>query len=247
MSWLGHVGNLGDQSLASAVEKFLYVPHSDSLVTIAALQCLGKLGKKESVGVIDEFVKRTSAAGDIQKASRQAKLVLQDRNDLEMFGVLSQIFEGNVAILDTSINYEEVFGNSRMKRIRCRLAEALAQLDVGHWDDFVTCLDGVCDILSRHAFEKCWAAMKLAEAKGQMMAKKDYANRLGMAEFKNTFPSIQPLLLSIHQMRGNAETAHAEDSDGSGKPGLDKLDADLSLSQFKKAFPEYIAIVRLYA
>jgi hypothetical protein len=241
---LGHVRDLGDQALVPTVEKLLSVPHSDSSVTIAALRCLEKLGKKESLGAIDDYVKQTSAAGEILKAARKAKLVLQERNDLEFFDVLLKIFEADSPVLDPSLNYEAVFGNSRMNRLGSALAKSLEQREVGHWDDFVTRLDGVCEVLVRHVFEKYWSAMKLDEAKGLMMAKKEYANRLEISEFKNTFRSIQPLLLSIHQMRKDATTAHVENADGGEKPGFQESDADLALREFKKMFPEYMATVQ---
>jgi hypothetical protein len=141
------------------------------------------------------------------------------------------------------VDYEKVFGLSRIRNIAKGLSLALGERDACHWDDFVTRLDGICDILNRHLFDKHWSAMSLSEEKARAMSRQDYGNRLLKPEFRNRFPVLQPLMLTIHDMRYDATTAHAEDSDGTGKPGLEESDATLAIEQFKKLFTVYIEAV----
>ena len=46
--------------------------------------------------------------------------------------------------------------------------------------------------------------------------------------------------MQIHALRDEATTAHAEDRDGTGKPGLTETEATLAKKQFIHVYPRYI-------
>ncbi|MCX5677351.1 MAG: hypothetical protein NTX87_20395 [Planctomycetota bacterium] len=210
---------------------------------MAALNGLERLGQERAIKSIDHFVTDTSPSSEVLHAARHARAVLQDRNDLELLEVLARVFDNTSPVLDPKVDYEKVFGLSRMNHIAKGLSVALGERDVGHWEDFVTRLDGICDILNRHLFDKHGPAMSLSDEKARAMSRQDYGNRLVMTEFRKRFPVLQPLMQTIHDMRYDATTAHPEDSDGTGKPGLEESDATLAIEQFKKLFTVYVEAV----
>ena len=243
IKWLGHVADLGDEAFVVVVANFLSPPHSDRRVLLTTLNCLERLGHESAITAIEQFVADTSPSNEVLHAARHARAVLQGRNDLELLEVLAKIFDDTSPVLDPKVDYEKVFGLSRMKHLAKGLSDALGERDVSHWEDFVTRLDGICDILNRHLFDRHWSAMKLSKEKASAMSMQNYGNRLPMAEFRNRFPVLQPLMQTIHDMRYDATTAHPEDSDGTGKPGLEESDATLAIEQFKKLFTLYVEAV----
>jgi hypothetical protein len=46
--------------------------------------------------------------------------------------------------------------------------------------------------------------------------------------------------LAIHQLRKEATTPHPEDSDGSGKTGINESDAKWAFEQFQRLLPLYV-------
>jgi hypothetical protein len=243
VTWLGHVGDLGDTTLLPDVRPFLSSPHSSVDVQVAALQCLEHMGKPSVIPQIDEFVTETSASDRILQAARHAKMTLLGRADLELVEVLSRIMPSDSPALEPSTDYAREFGAARVKRLAGGLRDAVSQWEAGHWDDYVTKLYGVCEVLSRHLFETHYAAMGLEKDRAARLAGGHYRNRLDLSEFRKAFGSIHAPMVSIYQLRGDAETAHVEGSDGSGKPGLQKADAELARDEFRKLFGEYARLV----
>jgi HEAT repeat protein len=243
VTWLGHVGDLGDKTLLPDVLPLLLSPHSSPDVRVAALQCVEHIGDPGVIAQIDEFVAETSPSDEILNAARHAKMTLLGRADLELVEVLSRIMPPDSPALEPSIDYAKEFGVARVKRLARGIQDAVSQWGAGHWDDFVTKINGVCEVLSRHLFETRYAAMGLDKERAARLASKPYRNRLDISEFKQSLGSIQAPMASIHQLRSEAETAHVENADGSEKPGLEKTDAELARDEFKKLFEGYAQIV----
>ena len=243
IKWLAHVADLGDGSFVDEVASFLSPPHSERRVLVAALNSLERLGQERAIKSIDQFVTDTSPSNEVLHAARHARAVLQNRNDLELLEVLARIFDDGSPVLDPKVDYEKLFGLSRMKRLAKGLSESLLLKENGYWEEFVTKLDGICDMLNRHLFDKHWAAMGLPEEKARALSKREYGNRLSISEFRNSFPVLQPLMQTINDMRNAATTAHQEDSDGTEKPGLEEDDASLAIEQFKNLFTRYVEAV----
>jgi hypothetical protein len=241
--WLGYVGELGDTALLPNVRPFLSSPHSSPDVQVAALLCLEHMGEPSVISHIDEFIAETSPSDSILQAARHAKMTLEGRADLELVEVLSRILPLDSPALEPSIDYAKEFGAFRVKHLAGGLQDAIGQWEAGHWDDYVTKLSGVCEALSRHLFETRHAAMGLEKGHAAKLARGPYRNRLDISEFRKAFGSIHARMVSIYQLRGEAETAHVEDSDGTGKPGLQKADAELARDEFRKLFGEYASLV----
>jgi HEAT repeat protein len=241
--WLGYVGELGDTTLLPSVRPFLSPPHSSADVQVAALQCLEHMGEPSVISQIDEFIAETSPSDSILQAARHAKMTLEGRADLELVEVLSRILPLDSSALEPSIDYAKEFGAFRVKHLAGGLQDAIGQWEAGHWNDYVTKLSGVCEVLSRHLFETRHAAMGLEKGHAAKLACGPYRNRLDISEFRKAFGSIHARMVSIYQLRGEAETAHVEDSDGTGKAGLQKADAELARDEFRKLFGEYASLV----
>ena len=243
VTWLGYVGELGDTTLLLYVQPFLSSPHSSADVEVAALECLEHMGEPSVIPQIEEFITETSPSDRILQAARHAKMTLQGRADLELVEVLARIMPLDSPALDPSIDYAKEFGNARVKRLADGLQDAVSQWEAGHWDDYVTKLYGVCEVLSRHLFETRHVAMGLEKDRAAKLAGGHYRNRLDISEFRRAFGSIHAPMVQIYQLRGDADTAHVEGSDGSGKPGLQKTDAELARDEFRKLFGEYASLV----
>jgi len=233
VAWLKNVGDLGDPGLTSKVVDLLAIPHSSREVLVAAMACIEKLGNPKAVQAVERFIAETSPSGDVLRAARHARAVLEGRQDVQLLDILPRLFPDAPAVLET--DYQCVLG-ARVPRLAKALGDAASQYEAGHWDDLVTKLDGVCDLLVRHIFERYPQLLGLDETKASKLARQDYANRIAMTEFRNAFPVVQPLLLAIHDARQEASTAHIEDSDGAEKPGVNKETADFVLDQFRTAF-----------
>jgi len=238
--WLKHVGDLGDDALLASVTDILKTPHPNRAVRVAALDCLANLKSRKAILVIDEFVAETSPSGDVLQAARHAKAVLMDRKDLSLREVLAEVFPDDSVVFDLSIDYQVIFG-ARLARIARALSEAITQHQSCHWDDFVTKLDGLCELIVRHIYDKYPHLLGIDQVQAQKMVRRDYANRLSMSQFRQAFPAAQPLLESIHATRYEATTAHVEDRDGSEKPGVGREEAELSLEQFRMAFTKMVS------
>jgi len=239
ISWLEHVGDLGDDVLVESVAEILTRPHPDRQVIIAALNSLSNLKSRKAIPFIDKFMTETSPSGDVLQAARYAKAVIQERKDLPLFEALTAAFPNDSTVFSIGVDYHAVFG-ARLQRVARFITDAMDQYHSGHWDDFVTKLDGVCDLIVRHIFEQYPQLLAMEKTRAQNMAGRQYANRLGVSEFQVAFTSVQPLLASIHAMRDEATTAHGEDSDGTEKTGLGESDANLALDQFRTAFEKLI-------
>jgi len=163
-----------------------------------------------------------------------------DRKDLSLREVLAEVFPDDSVVFDLSIDYQVIFG-ARLARIARALSEAITQHQSCHWDDFVTKLDGLCELIVRHIYDKYPHLLGIDQVQAQKMVRRDYANRLSMSQFRQAFPAAQPLLESIHATRYEATTAHVEDRDGSEKPGVGQEEAELSLEQFRMAFTKMVS------
>ena len=240
VSWINHVRDLGNASMAAEIRRYLDPPHPDESVVLAALECLAQLRGRTALKLVDGFLQETSPEGAVLKAARRAKITLQDRNDADLFEALREYFPEDSDVLDPAINYDGLLGG-RAKRLAAKLTESWTQWQAGHWDDFVTHLDAACDLLVRHLFKVSWAKMKLASDEAERLATKLYGNRLHVSGFRGAFPVLQAGFSQIHALRDEGRTAHAEDRDGTEKPGLTETEAKLAVEQFLHVFPRYIA------
>ena len=243
VTWLTNVGDLGDKMLLPDVLPLLSPPHSSLEVRAGALWCLEHIGDPSVIPQIDEFVAETSPSGNILQAARHAKMTLLGRDDLEFVEALSSLLPADSPALDPRVDYAKEFGAARVKRLARSLQAAQGNWEAGHWDDLVTGLNGICEVLSSHLFEVRYAAMGLEKSQAERMCHQKHFNRVNMSEFRKTFPGIQAAMNSILQMRGDAETAHVEDPDGSGKPGIQKSDAELARDEFRRLLEEYARFI----
>jgi HEAT repeat protein len=238
-SWLGHIADLEDKSLAEEALRFLCPPHPEA-VLIATLKCLSRIGQRETIAAIDSFVGETCPAREVLKAAHHAKALLQGRKDFSLIDALAFTFEPDSPVVDLSVNYGDIFGAARVSVLASGLARAGNEWQAGQWSYFVTTMDAVCDVLNRHQFETQWARMNLAEGKAKELAKKEYGNRLRVSEYEKTFANLQPMFAAIHSMRGEAEIAHLENQDGTAKGGVGEDQAKLVIEQFKLLFPAFL-------
>ena len=247
VAWLGSLADLGDGSLVKEAAAFLNPAHSDPRVLIAALDSIGRLHRPEAILVIDAFLSDTAPFGDVFLAARHAKATLQGRQDMGLLDVLSSVFDADSSVLDLDLKYDQILGTARVSVIGKALEDAEQRWKSSDWGVFITKINAVCEVLVRHLFEFCWKEMGLDEAKSKDLAKRQYANRLGITEFERAFPIMQPLFLSIHNMRAEADIAHLEDNDGAGKTGVGAEQAHLVREQFKAVFPQCIQVLRQHA
>lgn len=243
IEWVQHAGELGDALFVEEMRRYLVPPHPDESVVLAALKCIARLCGQRALQIVNEFLRETSPEGEVLKAARRAMIGLQDRGDADLFEALSHFFPEDSDVLDPAVRYDSVLGG-RAKRLAARLADSYRQLMAGHWDDFVTHLDGACDVLVRHLFESAWHPMKLDESRAKQLAARPYGNRLHVSEFRTAFPVIQAGFAQIHALRYEGTAAHAEDPDGTPKPGLTETEAKLAMEQFSQVFPRYVAELR---
>jgi hypothetical protein len=243
VTWLNHVGELGDKMFLPHVLPLLSPPHSNPEVREKALWCLEHIGDVSAIPQIDEFMAETQPSGKILQAARHAKMTLLGRDDLEFVEALSSFAPADSPALDPSIDYAKAFGADRIERLARGLQNTLRQWNDGHWDDYVTKLDGVCDVLSRHLFENKWNLMALDEEKAKKLAVQQYGNRVDHSGFKQAFPRLHASMMSIHQFRHDAETAHLENTDGTAKRGLRKAEAELAKDEFRMLFEEYAGLI----
>ncbi|NLX57671.1 MAG: hypothetical protein GXY74_01125 [Phycisphaerae bacterium] len=243
VNWLGSLADLGDGNLMKEAAAFLNPPHADSRVLASALECLGRLQCQEAIPVIDAFMSDTASFGDVFLAARHAKATLQRRQDMRLLDVLSSVFPSDSPVLDLDLRYDELLGTARTSVIGNALADAEQRWNSSDWGVYITKVDAVCEVLVRHLFESCWRRMGLDQPKAKQLATKEYANRLHVSEFRDGFPLLQPLLLSIHNMRAEADVAHIEDNDGTGKVGVGEEQAYLVREQFKTAFSQCVEVL----
>lgn len=239
VAWLDHVADLGDHALATEVIPFLTPPRVEK-VFLAALKCLSKIGTHDTIVAIDHFIDDTSPAGEVLKSARLAKATLQDRKDLLFIESLGTIFAPESNMLNLAINYEELFGIGRLTGMNLCLNSAMKQWEVQHWSDFVERIDGFCDLLSQDLYENHWGRLGLTKEQSQKYLSKQYAGRLYQDEFKNSLPTIQPLFVAIHSIRGQSDGAHPLTPDGNIRPGVNESQGLLVKIQFIELFTGYV-------
>ena len=238
--WLKNLGNLADPEVAEFAASLLFPPHADPSVRVAALDCIGKAGDRGMISKLDAFLEDTSPSGAVLTAARHAKATLQGRKDLSFIQALEQLFPLGSPVLDLSVNYDDMLGPRKLASVTTGLIAMTEQWEAGHWGDFVTRTDAVCDVLCKRLYEMQWAAMGLEKEKSRVLASKDYGDRLYVSEFKDTFRRIQPLMLSIHNMRGDAGVAHLENVSGAGGTPIGRTEAELARQQFMSLFAAWV-------
>jgi len=239
VAWLSHVGNLGDRAMTQEALEYLCPPHAEP-VLVAALTCLSKIGTRETIVAIDHFVEETSPAGEVLKAARLAKAALQGRKDLSFMEALGAVFDPESTVLDPEIHYEKLLGLGRLKAMTACLTSAMEQWRAQHWGDFVERIDGFCDLLSQDLYENRWDRLGLTKEKAQKLLSTTYGGRIYKDEFKNALPTVQPLFVAIHSLRGLAEGAHPLTSKGTVRPGVSETQGRLAMDQFKELFAGHI-------
>lgn len=244
--WLGHVSALGDPDLLPELTTYLCPPHADKRVLLAALGCLLAFGASEGLEVCRRFLAETSPHGEVLVAARRTAGSLAGRHDMELLDNLPWLFGADAALCDPEEhNYERLFGAPRCHTLVVCLQDCRKAYDSSDWDTFVTRADGIGHVLVKQIYETRHADMGLPEDEAA-----EYASRskqqtlLNRTEFRNAYAEIRTRLQTIHELRQQARTAHAEDKDGTAKPGIGhKATADSVRSFLREAFGLTVAVL----
>lgn len=244
-TWLGFVTDLGDVSLLGQVTGYLRPPHADHQVRRAALEALAGMKGQDALDAVKRFIDDTAPEGETLAVARQARMRLEVRNDIDLFGILGKYFDAEAEVLDPAIEYDRLLGSELRGSITRSLVKAQTLWEDGHWDEFLTKINGVMEALIKHLFRTRWSTMHIDQAKGEKMAGGSaYAPLLAMTEFKSAFPKLQSHANTIQSFRRESPTAHAMNKDGSAKAEAGEDDADYVRNEFRPAFAEAINALR---
>lgn len=244
-TWLGFVTDLGDVSLLGQVTGYLRPPHADHQVRRAALEAMAAMRGQEALEAVKRFIDDTAPEGETLTVARQARMRLEERNDINLFGILGKYFDAEAEVLDPAIDYDQLLGSELRGSITRSLIKAQTLWEDGHWDEFLTKINGVMEALIKHIFRTRWSVMHIDQAKGEKMAGGSaYAPLLAMTEFKAAFPKLQSHANTIQSFRRESPTAHAMNKDGSAKAEAGQDDADYVRNEFRPAFAEAINALR---
>ncbi len=238
VAWLEHASKLSNPELLPAIEGYLADPHPDPDVLCGALDCLMALGSGRALEICRRYREATSPDGQVLAVTRRAIAVLSDRHDLDLLDALPWLVGEQSELLDPDKhNYEELFGRARCHRLAGALAGTTKAYGSEDWDAVVTRADTVGHLLTRHLYEAGYARMGLSEPEAQKFGQRDYQNLLNRTEFRNTYLQLSSRLRTVHDFRQEATTPHAEERDGTDKPGIrDKSTADTVRNLLREAF-----------
>ena len=242
--WLGFVADLGDPTLVPLVLGYLDPPHTDHAVRHSALNAIEHMPSPESLEAVKKFTSDTAPEGETLAVARHAHLVLEERNDSDLFAVLSSFYSTEEEVLDPAINYVKLFGGTLLAIVTKGLKKSLELFNDGHWEEFVTRISGVMESVIRHVFRRQFDVLGIDEDKAKAMAGGNYRNLLNFAAFRNTYGKLQTHCDTIYAYRGESSTAHATRTDGSTKDEATSDDAEYIRDEFKLAFAEAVKALR---
>jgi HEAT repeat protein len=241
--WLGFVADLGDPALVPIVLGYLNPPHTDHSVRCSALNAIEHMPSPKSLEAVKKLIDDTAPEGDTLAVARHARLVLEERNDSDLFDVLSGFYSAEDEVLDPAINYVTLLEASLVS-VTKGLKKSLELFNDGHWDEFVTRISGVMEGVARHVFRRRCDALGLDEEKAKVLAGGHYRNLLNFAAFRNAFGKLQTHCDTIYAYRGESPTAHATHTDGSTKAEATSDEAEYVWDEFKLAFAEAVKALR---
>lgn len=244
-AWLGHTATLADHTLLASAAGYLRPPHSDHGVRRAALNAVAGMGGPEALDVVKRFIENTAPEGETLAAARGARMRLEQRNDAGLFETLGGYFDADAEVLDPALDYEALLGTHLMASTNRGLTKAQKLRNDGHWDEFITQINGVTEALVRRIFRTRYAAMGLDQQKGEKLGGGNaYAPMLAMTEFKNAFGKLQAHANTIQSFRRDSPTAHAMNKDGTAKSEASPDDAEYVRDEFVPAFTEAVRALR---
>jgi hypothetical protein len=241
--WLGFVADLSDPALVPLVLGYLNPPHTDHTVRRSALNAIEHMPSPQSLEAVKKFIDDTAPEGDTLAVARHARLVLEERNDSDLFDVLGGFYSVEDEVLDPAINYVALLEASLVS-VTKGLKKSLELFSDGHWDEFVTRISGVMEGITRHVLRRRFDVLGMDEDKAKALAGGPYRNLLNFAAFRNTYGKLQTHCSTIYAYRGESPTAHATHTDGSTKGEATTDDAEYIRDEFKLAFSESINALR---
>lgn len=245
LRWINHVGELGDGSFLGNLKVYLFPAHPNHEVLLAALDAIGKIENVVGVQVVQEYINDTAPPPPILAKARRVRMALEQRNDIDLFQNLARFLPEDSPALDPAINYESLLGLGPMRSATKVLRDCGNRIDVGHWDDFVTRINAIFELMVRVVYTRCNAAMGIDDAKRNKMLKGgEYGPLISFGEFKQAFPSLQAICQQLLVLRRDAAVAHAGNPDGSEKAGVDEDDAQLAKGLFAKAWPQFVETLK---
>jgi hypothetical protein len=240
--WLGFVADLGDPALVPLVTGCLDPPHTDHAVRHSALNAIEHMPSPESLEVVKKFISDTAPEGQTLAIARHARLVLEQRRDLDLFDVLSRFYTAEEEVLDPAVDYAVLFAAS-LSSVTKGLKKSLELFADGHWDEFVTRISGLMESVTRLVFRRRFDVLGIDEDKAKTIAGGSYQNLLNFTAFRNTYGKLQTHCSTIYAYRGESPTAHATNADGSTKAEATDDDAEYIRDEFKLAFAEAVKVL----
>jgi hypothetical protein len=244
IEWLNHVVELADPATLEDVSCFLSPAHPHGAVQTAAVKALGAIGNKKGLEVLRRFVDDTAPSGDLLAATRRSRIALEVRGDAELFDELRKMFGEESELVDPAIDYSSAVGQELLRPLTQSLSEASKRRQVGHWDDLVTRLDGIAELLVRALYRRKFADFGLAKDKAEPLSKGNYANLINVSQFKDKYPKLHAQCDLLHTYRREAPAAHAANADGTEKAGVTEQDAENALTVFREVIRELMGILR---
>jgi len=241
--WMNFVADLGDPALLPHVVGYLDPPHPDHSVRRSALVAVEHMPGSESLAVVKRFITDTAPEGETLAIARHARLVLEERNDLELFDVLSNFYSADEGVLDPAIDYANLLG-TLLPSVTKGLQKSLNLFEDGHWDEFVARISGLMESVAKLVFRRRFSLLGIDQAAADKIARGPYRNLLNLAGFRNIYGKLQAHCDTIYAYRGESPTAHATHTDGSVKAEATSEDAEYIRDEFKLAFAEAVKALR---
>lgn len=241
--WLRFVADLGDPTLVPHVRGYLDPPHTDLTVRHSALNAIEHMPDSESLEVVKKFISDTAPEGQTLAIARHARLVLEQRRDLDLFDVLCKFYEAEEEVLDPTIDYAKLLG-TLLPSVTKGLEKSLELFDDGHPAEFVARISGLMESVVKLVFRRRFSLLGIDQTKAESMARGHYHNLLNLTAFHSTYPKLQTHCSTIYAYRGESPTAHAANTDGSAKAEATSDDAECVRDEFKRAFAEAVKALR---
>lgn len=241
--WLGFVADLGDPALVPLVTGYLDPPHTDHAVRHSALNAIEHMPSSESLAVAKKFISDTAPEGQTLAIARHARLVLEQRRNLDLFDVLGKFYTAEEEVLDPIIDYAELFAAS-LPSVTKGLKKSLELFEDGHWDEFVTRISGLMESVTRLVFRRRFDVLGMDQERANKIADGPFRNLLNVTEFHTAYPMLQTHCNTVYTYRAESPAAHATNTDGSAKTEATSEDAECVRDGFKRAFAEAVKALR---
>jgi len=243
--WLGYVADLGDPALLPHIAGYLYPLHSDHGVRRAALSAIACMHDPKALAVVKQFISETAPEGETLVLARRARMVLEQRQDADLFDLLSQFFPADADVLDPAIEYEQLLGAYLLSAVTRGLTKAQKLWEDGHWDEFITQINGIMEGVVRQVFRTQYSRMSIDQQRAEKLAGgNSYMSMLNTTEFRTTFGQLQAHCNTIQSFRRDSPTAHVMNKDGSAKDEAGSEEAHYVRSEFLSALSEAIKVLR---